>query len=201
MFDDLRYCLLSITLIWVCSLHKASYNLYSKTYNIVHKSYGLTRGIWGLLYISSWNWNNIIWNQQAPLNKFLSAFAFSVNTAEEKKNNYERERDQYWALQESKDHHEKSKSRENRRRLKKSASGEHKGQEYKQIEEKENTFRNILFFYMLAVMDGAETCASQRQTVNWRLYDCDMILMPWPRPQHHPPIRGDIWQRSWTLHD
>lgn len=80
--------------------------------------------------------------------------------------------------------------------MKKSASGEHKGQGYKQMEEKERKHiqKHFIFLYVSVHGWSRDVCASQRRTVNWRWYDCAGIITLRPRPQHHPPIRDDIWQ-------
>ncbi len=99
----------------------------------------------------------------------------------------ERERDLYWALQESKDHREKRKSRVIREWRKVPAENIKDKNTNRWKRKKENPFRNILFFYMLVLMDWAETCVHLRDR-QWT--DADMTVQG-PRPQHHPPIRGE----------
>ncbi len=52
--------------------------------------------------------------------------------------------------------------------MKKSASGEHKGQEHKQMEEKERKpiQKHFIFLYVSVNGLSRDVCASQRQTVN-----------------------------------
>ncbi len=85
----------------------------------------------------------------------------------------ERERDLYWALQDSKDHREKRKSRVIRewRKVPAEKIKDKNTNRWKRKKEKPIQ-KHFIFLYVSVNGLSRDVCASQRQTVNWRWYDC-----------------------------